>query len=116
MSAMGGKRTLALRQFGIAGTPRARVAHNVNAFAVMSREHFLSFEVQAAAPLTPCCWPRLPIDWPRISAPVSGDGPKRLIRRRPLMNWSRWQLVEGRRSASDTLLLWQQTKSAGSMP
>jgi hypothetical protein len=32
------------------GTPRAAVPNYTNAFAVMSREHFLSFDVQAAAP------------------------------------------------------------------
>ena len=32
-------------------TPRASVPNYVNAFAVMSREHFLPFDVQAAAPL-----------------------------------------------------------------
>ncbi len=32
------------------GTPRAAVANYRNAFAVMSREHFLTFDVQAAAP------------------------------------------------------------------
>jgi len=32
------------------GTPRAAVPNYTNAFAVMSREHFLPFDVQAAAP------------------------------------------------------------------
>lgn len=32
------------------GTPRAGVPNYTNAFAVMSREHFLPFDVQAAAP------------------------------------------------------------------
>lgn len=32
------------------GTPRAAVANYTNAFAVMSREHFLTFDVQSAAP------------------------------------------------------------------
>jgi uncharacterized protein len=31
------------------GTPRAGVANYINAFAIMSREHFLPFDVQAAA-------------------------------------------------------------------
>lgn len=38
------------------GTPRAGVANYTNAFAVMSREHFLTFDVQSVAP--------------RVSAPV----------------------------------------------
>ncbi len=42
--------------FDYYGTPRAGVPNYVNAFAVMSREHFLPFDVQAAAP--------------RIAAPV----------------------------------------------
>ena len=36
--------------FDYYGTPRAGVANYTNAFAVMSREHFLPFDVQAAAP------------------------------------------------------------------
>lgn len=36
--------------FDYYGTPRGAVANYVNAFAVMSREHFLPFDVQAAAP------------------------------------------------------------------
>jgi uncharacterized protein len=35
--------------FDYYGTPRAGVANYVNGFAVMSREHFLPFDVQAAA-------------------------------------------------------------------
>ena len=36
--------------FDYYGTPRAGVANYTNAFAVMSREHFVPFDVQAAAP------------------------------------------------------------------
>lgn len=36
--------------FDYYGTPRAGMANYTNAFAVMSREHFLPFDVQAAAP------------------------------------------------------------------
>ena len=36
--------------FDYYGTPRAAVPNYTNAFAVMSREHFLPFDVQAAAP------------------------------------------------------------------
>lgn len=36
--------------FDYYGTPRAAVPNYANAFAVMSREHFLPFDVQAAAP------------------------------------------------------------------
>lgn len=36
--------------FDYYGTPRAGVPNYVNAFAVMSREHFLPFDVQAVAP------------------------------------------------------------------
>lgn len=42
--------------FDYYGTPRAGVANYANSFAVMSREHFLPFDVKAAAP--------------RITAPV----------------------------------------------